>query len=198
MLKSRKPLPLAIAVFGLVALACTCARTPSLPLAPTATPAPTVAVSTAAADEMQKKIDQAEQDLSTKGQFQTTLSESEISSYLARQVQDAQAQGNSIPISNPRVKLTQGQVWLYGTYQAGPAGPLDGLVVLSPQVQNGRLFTRVVRADFGAIPVPAPLLDQVNQQLQKMSDDQARQDPTIVLTGLNVREGQLDISGARK
>ena len=189
MSRRRRVFFIAIAVLGLVVMACTC----SMPKLNTGGPAPkaTVPVSKEAATQMQKKIDQAAAQAKSTGQFQVTLTESEITSYIDQYIQERQAQGDQIPIANPQVKLTQRQMWIYGTFIAGPS-KFNGLVVVSPQVQNGQLKIQVVRADLGLAPAPQPLLQQINEQIQA-SVDQASS--TITLTGITIREGEMDVTG---
>ncbi len=97
---------IAIALLGLAAMACTC----SAPKLGGAGPAPkaTVPVSKEAAAQMQKKIDQAAAQAKSTGQFQVTLTESELTSYIDQQIKERQAQGDEIPIANPQVKLDAG------------------------------------------------------------------------------------------
>jgi len=187
--RSMRLLSIAIAVLGLVAMACTC----SLPKLGGVGPAPkaTVPVSKEAADRMQKKVDQAAEQARSTGQFKVTLTESELSSYIDQQIKDRQAQGEEIPLANPQIKLTQGQMWVYGTFVAG-SSKVNGLAVVSPLVQSGQLKIQVVRVDLGPIPVPKPLLQQINEQIQASVDEQSSD---ITLTGLTIREGEMDVTG---
>jgi hypothetical protein len=186
----RQPLlSIAVAALGLVAMACTC----SLPKLGGVGPAPkaTVAVSKEAAASMQKKIDQAAEQAKSTGQFKVTLTESELSSYIDQQIKERQAQGEEIPLANPQIKLTQGQMWVYGTFVAG-SSKVNGLVVVAPLVQSGQLKIQVVRLDLGPVPVPKPLLQQINEQIQASVDEQSSD---ITLTGLTIREGEMDVTG---
>jgi hypothetical protein len=191
MSRRQRILAVATAVFGLAAMACTC----SMPKLNTVGPAPkaTVPVSKEAAAQMQKKIDQAAAQARSTGQFQVTLTESEITSYIDQQIKERQSQGDEIPIANPQVKLTQGQMWVYGTFIAG-SSKLNGLAVLSLQVQNDWLKIQVVRVDLGPVPAPQPLLQQINEQIQT-SVDKGSSD--IALTSITIREGEMDVTGKR-
>jgi hypothetical protein len=179
----------AIAVLGLVAMACTC----SLPKLGGVGPAPkaTVPVSKEAAARMQKKIDQAAEQARSTGQFKVTLTEAELTSYIDQQIKERQSQGDEIPISSPQIKLTQGQMWVYGTFVAG-SSRVNGLVVVLPEVQSGRLKLQVVRVDLGLLPVPKPFLQQINEQIQTSVDEQSS---NITLASLTIREGELDVTG---
>jgi hypothetical protein len=169
--------------------ACTC----SLPKPSISGPVPkaTVPISQDAADRMQKKLDQAMAQAKSTGQFKLTLTESELSSYLAQEIIKSQAQGEEVPITNPQVKLTQGQVWVYGTFVGGSTR-LNGLVVVLPQIQDDQLKVQIVRADFGPVPVPKPLLDQMNEQIQTAIQENTS---SIVLTSIVIREGEMDVTG---
>lgn len=180
----------AVAGLALVAMACTC----SAPKLGGPAPAATVPVSRDAADRMQKKIDQALAQSKSSGQWQLTVTESELTSFLVRELEKSKAQGDEILVTNPQIKLTKGQVWGYGTFVSG-SSKINGLIVVLPQVQNDQVKIQIVRADFGAIPVPKPLLDQINQQIQTSVDDGTS---NIILTGIVIREGELDVTGRRK
>jgi hypothetical protein len=185
---------LAVAALGLVALACTCGA----PKLSGPAPAATVPVSQEAAKQMQTKLNQATAQAKSTGQYKVTLTESEVTSYLVTQIQQQQKQGDVFPLTNPQVKFTQGQVWVYGTFEANST-KLNGLVVVSPQIQNDKLTLKIVRADFGPVPVPGPFLDQLNQQIQASLDKQSSQTQSIVLTGITIREGEIEVTGkARK
>jgi hypothetical protein len=43
--------------------------------------------------------------------------------------------------------------------------------------------------------VPGPLLDQLNQQIQAELDKQSAQAQSITLTGITVREGEIEVTG---
>ena len=186
----QRMLSIAVAVLGWAALACTC----GLPKLGGPSPAATVPVSQEAAKRVNTKLEQAAAQAKTTGQYKVTLTESEVTSYLAAQIQQQQKQGNTVPLTNPQIKFTQGQVWVYGTFQSG-SSKVNGLVVVSLQVQNGKITIKIVRADFGAVPVPGPLLDQLNQQIQAELDKQSAQAQNITLTGITVREGEIEVTG---
>jgi len=79
----RRVFSIAVAVLGLVALACTCSL-PKLGGGPV--PSATVAVSQEAANRMKKKLDQASAQVKSGGQFKLTLTESEITSYVVQEL----------------------------------------------------------------------------------------------------------------
>ncbi len=186
----QRLLSIVIAFLALAVMACTC----SVPKLSGPAPAATVPVSRDAADRMQKKIDQALAQSKSSGQWQFTVTESELTSFLVRELEKSKAQGDEILVTNPQVKLTKGQVWGYGTFVSG-SSKINGLVVVLPQVQHDRVKIQIVRADFGPIPVPQPLLDQINEQIQTSVDDGTS---NIILTSIAIREGEMDVTGRRK
>jgi hypothetical protein len=194
-MKSRQRMfSLAMAVLGLVMLACTCGA----PKLSGPVPAATVPVSEEAAKRMQAKLNQAATQAKSTGQYKVALTESEVTSYLVAQLEEQRKQGDTIPLTNPQIKFTQDQAWVYGTFESGST-KLNGLVVASPLVKDGKLSIKVVRADFGAVPVPGPLLDQLNQQIQAWIDEHSAQSQSILLTGITIRQGEIEVTGqARK
>jgi|GEM_PF-1270248 len=190
----QRMLSIVVAALGLAALACTC----GVPQLGGPAPSATVPVSQEAAKQVNTKLEQAAAQAKTTGQYKVKLTESEVTSYLAAQIQQQQKQGQTVPLTNPQIKFTQGQVWVYGTFQSG-SSKVNGLVVVSLKVQDGKLSIQIVRADFGAVPVPAPLLDQLNQQIQAELDKQSLQTQNVTLTGITIREGEIEVTGkARK
>jgi hypothetical protein len=186
----QRMLSITVAALGLAALACTC----GMPQLGGPSPSATVPVSQEAAKQVSTKLERAAAQAKTTGQYKVTLTESEVTSYLAAQIQQQQKQGQTVPVTNPQIKFTQGQAWVYGTFQSG-SSKINGLVVASLQVQNGKLAIKIVRADFGAVPVPAALLDQLNQQIQVELDKQSSQPQGITLTGITIREGEIEVAG---
>ena len=183
-------LSIAIALFALVVMACTC----SMPKVSGPMPKATVPISRDAAERMRKKIDQAMSQSKSDGQFRFTVTDAELSSYLVEEILKSRDQGNEVPLVNPQVKFTQGQAWVYATFVAGST-KINGLLVVLPQVENGQLKIKITRADFGLVGVPKPLLDQMNEQIQTSADEQTSD---ITLTSIVIREGEADVTGKRK
>jgi uncharacterized protein YpmS len=181
---------LVIALWALAALACS--GHSARPVSQAVTPTATVVISQDAARQMQRKIDQAAAQAKTGAQFQVTLTESELTSYVDDYLKRAQVQGDHMPFANLRIRLTQGQMWASGLFVFGTS-QVSGQMVVLPQVQGGQLSVKIVKADFGSFPVPAALLDQLNQQIQKSLDKQSSQN--ITLTGLTIREGEMTVTG---
>jgi len=189
----KRVFSLVAAITGLVALACTC----SLPKLSGPVPSATVPVSQEAANRMKQKLEQAKTQAATTGQFKATFTESEVTSYIVKQIESTQTEGETIPVANPQIKFTKGQVWIYGTFKTDSSS-FNGLVVVSPKVQNGKLIVEVVRMDLGPIQVPKSLLEQVNEQIQSSLDEQLDQSSNLMLTDITIREGEIDVAGKVK
>ena len=112
----QRILSLAVAVLGLVALACTCGL-PSSRRAESPLP-PYRSRKRPPNGCKPSSIGPPRRPRST-GQYKVTLTESEVTSYLAAQIQQQQKQGETIPLTNPQIKFTQGQAWVYGTFESG-------------------------------------------------------------------------------
>jgi hypothetical protein len=189
---------IALAALVLVALACTCSAPSILP-----TPNPrlqaTVPVSQAAADRFAQKWAQAASGgAATGGKFDVTFTETELTSFVARQLDQMAQSGQQAPLTDPQVHLTGGQIWVSGQVSPSDSQHVNVQVALTPGVSGGQLTITVTKVSLGALPVPQSLVDQVNQQIAAQMDKVNQATRHITLTGVTIREGEMEITGAFK
>jgi hypothetical protein len=157
-------------------------------------PTPTVAVSQQAAQNLEDKIQSAAATAVQSGQVTVTLTDQEVTSYLQLRLDPSvQAQ---LPVSNAQVRFSSnGLMILSGDLKNSPIA-VKPSVSLSAAAENGQVVTKVVKADFGPVPVPPGTLDSVNQQVQDSLNAQLHQVPgNFQVTGVTISQGQMTVTG---
>jgi len=181
-----KPVWLVLAIAGLLlGLACG----PLTRQSPT--PLPPVPVSTQAAGRLEDKLQQAAATAQVSGDIRITLTEEELTSYIALQLSQSLAEQGLI-ISNPQVRLRDGKLTLSGTYRVDPV-TVNPVITLSVTAVNGRPVANVESANFGILPVPGALLSQVSQSINQTLAQQLPANATI--TSVTIADGQMTILG---
>ena len=154
-----------------------------------------IPVSTQAAGELQSGWQTAVAAGAESGQVTLVVTEPQLTSYLAAQLQ-TQAQ----PLfTNPQVYLRNGQIQIYGTATQGYF-QANILIVVSAGVDpQGQILIDVTTADFGPMPVPAGLKDSVTAAIQEAYTGAIG--PAAIgfrLESITVANGSMTISGRTK
>ena len=122
-----------------------------------------IPVSTEAAGELQSNVQTAVAASAQSGQVTLVVTESQLTSYLAAQLQ-TQAQ----PLfTDPQVYLRNGQIQIYGTATQGYIQATIQIIVTAGVDTQGQVLIDVSNADFGPMPVPAGLKDTVTAAIQE-------------------------------
>ncbi len=143
-----------------------------------------IPVSTEAAQSLKDGIQKSFEDGLTTGVVTITITEPQITSYLALRLQtDPNMQQDSKPlITDPQVYLRDGQMKIYGKTQQGMFTANIGIIVNITVDENGKPKIEIASADFG--PFPAP--EGINEAITKMIDEAYTGSFGPVLTGLRV------------
>ena len=120
-------------------------------------------VSTEAAGELQSDMQTAVAAGADSGQVTLVITESQLTSYLAAQLQ-TQAQPL---LKDPQVYLRNGQIQIYGTATQGYFQANILIVVTAGVDPQGQVLIDISTADFGPMPVPAGLKDTVTAAIQE-------------------------------
>jgi uncharacterized protein YpmS len=148
-----------ILIVSLVAASLAC----NLPQQNSPTPIP---ISPASAEELEQNIQQAAEDFEKTGQVEISITELQLTSYIAKQIQ---AQGDNT-FSNPQVKLQDGQIQVEGDVQQnGIALPLKANVAVAAN-QNGTLDYDFVSASIGPFPLPENIINQISAYIGSSID----------------------------
>lgn len=155
MKRNYLPILTLIALFMVTSLACSLsiANPTSIPT-PTPTPIP---VSTEAAGEFINSIEQPTID-STAGTATFVLTEAEITSYVAEQLQ---ADPNPV-IRDPQVILENNQVVINGTIVSAGLSAPGSLSATITVGEDGLPKANINSATVGAFPIPSPLLSTIS------------------------------------
>ena len=187
----RKPfykILLALTALAAASLACNYSRA----VAPTPTPRPTIPVSTEAVQELEQNLNTAADDFEAGKQVTLILTESQLTSLVANNVQTEQGP----VLQNPQVYLRNGQVQLIGSIeQSGVSLPLE--IVLTLRVDSsGKPDYTIDSAKLGPFPLPQAQLDQLSNELDKVINAQLGQgDQRIILDGITIADGNMVITG---
>lgn len=152
-------------------------------------PASPIAVSTAAATEMQETVQTAVADAAKSGQLDLTLTEEQVTSYVALQL----AEQADTPITNPQVFLRDDKIQMFGTVKAGQVTANAQIIIAVAVDAQGQLALTIEKADFGPIPVPQSLLDRISTALDQALTEQTG--GNTVLSSVTIVDGQITLTG---
>ena len=122
-----------------------------------------IPVWTEASGELQSNMQTAVAAGAESGQVTLVVTEQQITSYLAAQLQ-TQAQ----PLfTNPQVTLRNSQIQIYGTATQGYFQATIQIVVTAGVNPQGQVLIDVSTANFGPMPAPAGLKDTITAAIQE-------------------------------
>lgn len=158
-------------------------------------PARTIPVSTEAVGDLQESIAEAIAAGAVTGEVTITITEEQLTSYLAMKLQQ---QANPL-LTDPQVYLQDGQIQIYGRAEKGNF-EATALIVLTAGVdENGELKIELTSADFGPLPIPEGLLDALTAMIDEAFTGSVGPVATgIRLTSVTVAGGVMTISGQIK
>ena len=158
-------------------------------------PSPTIPVTTEAMGEFQSTLAAAVSAGSTSGEVQLSINESQLTSYLASQLQ---AQSQPI-LSNVQAYLQNNQIQLYGTVMKGYFEANAGAVLTAGVDDQGQLKIDLTSANFGPLPVPAGFLDAITIAIKEAYTSALGPVATgFRLESINIANGTMTITGLIK
>jgi hypothetical protein len=146
----------------LVGLACALSGGP--------TPPRTVTVSTEQAQSFNKTVQAVKPDPSS-GKITISMTESQITSYVVTNLRE-----NYEPILvNPTIIFQPNQIEIYGTIQ-GDSVSANGRVICKVKIDSlGKPQVEITEANFGPIPVPAGLVNNLTTVIDKAISDSMKE-----------------------
>ena len=144
-----------------------------------------IPVSTEAAQSLQDCIQKSIEDGLVSGVVTITITEPQITSYLALRLQNDPSlqQENSTPlITDPQVYLRDGQMKIYGKTQQGVFAANIGIIVNVGVDAEGKPTIEIASADFG--PFPAP--EGINETITAIIEEAYTGSFGPVATGLRI------------
>lgn len=176
---------LVILTLIMAGLACALPGGPKLPASP-------IPVSTEAAGEMQEVVQTAAANVAQTGVLDLTFTEEQITSYVALKL----AEQADAPFTDPQIFLRDGKIQIFGKAQAGKL-TANARIILSASVNaDGQLSLTIDEADFGPVPVPDNILQDISAQLAKALTEQTG--ANVTLTEVVIAEGTLTLTGNQK
>jgi len=177
-----------VSSFGAAGLAC------GLPLGGPTPPASPIPVSTEAAGQLQDLWKSAVEN-SSNGEVSVVVTEEQLTSYAAIKL----AEQADPPLSDLQIFLRDGKVQIYGTAKAGTISTKAVIVLSAAVTPEGALKLSVDQANFGPLPVPASLLDDLSKALDEgLTGKLGSQASGLKITSLLIADGQMTITGTVK
>jgi len=154
-----------------------------------------VPVSTEAVGDLQQSIAEAIAAGAVTGEVTITISEVQLTSYLAMKLQ---AQADPL-LTDPQVYLQDGQIQVYGRAHKGNL-EATALIILTAGVdENGDLDIQLASANFGPLPVPTGLLEVLTAMIDEAFTGSVGPVATgIRLTDVTIADGVMTIRGEIK
>ncbi len=147
------------------------------------TPARTVSVSTEEAEKLISILDR-QLPLDEEGCFVLTVTEEEMTSYVALNMQES--------ILDPQILLTDGRIYLHGTLVSPIEAPITAVV--SVQATGGHVDLAVETVALDGFPIPETFIDAFALQVED-SVDFAQRHENVVVKDVDITEGKLIIRG---
>jgi hypothetical protein len=128
-----------------------------------------IPVSTEAAQSLKDGIKKSFEDSLLTGVVTITISEPQITSYLALRMQtDPNLQQNSQPlITEPQVYLRDGQMKIYGKTVQGMFAANIGIIINVGVDELGKPKIDIASADFGPFPAPEGINDALTAMIEE-------------------------------
>ncbi|HLY24831.1 MAG TPA: hypothetical protein VKQ72_00735 [Aggregatilineales bacterium] len=182
-----------VIALGLSALACNIA----LPSAPSA-PIPTFVASPKDASDMEQSFRNAVNQASTTGNFNVSITQQQISSYLALNGAALAAQeGYQWPFKSVEVALNGGKITVWGVIAQQGIPDTPSQVVFTPSIDGaGQLTVTVDSGQIGIVGVPSSILADVTKSIRSLLTGQLAQiQGHYKLTALTINNGAMTVGG---
>lgn len=158
-------------------------------------PSRTIPVSTEAVGDLQQSIAEAIAAGAVTGQVTITITEPQLTSYLATKLQQ---QADPL-LTDPQVYLQDGQIQIYGRAEKGNFAATALIILTAGVDKNGELKIELTSADFGPLPIPTGLLDAITAMIDEAFTGSVGPVATgIRLTSITVADGVMTVTGQIK
>jgi len=157
---------------------------------PTA-PASPIPISTEAAGELEALWQQAIKN-SQNGEVSVVMNETQVTSYVALKL----AEEPDSPFENVQIFLRDGKITMQAQATIGQLGVPAQVVMGVTANSDGRLSIALEDADFGPVPVPQSILEDVSNNLTDLTAGQfGTTDSTLTVTSIAIADGQMAVTG---
>jgi hypothetical protein len=130
------------------------------------------------------------------GPFSITFTEAELTSAFDEAITQSEANGNEIPISDPRVVLRDGLFYVYAVLDLDVT-KTSGLITARPSIGTDGLVELTVESiEFGPVDVDPSMLDDLAEQIARSINEPIQASPfDITLNQVTSENGELTITG---
>jgi len=130
------------------------------------------------------------------GPFSVSFTEAELTSAMDQAIEQRSAQGDDVPITDPRVVLKDGKIYLYTQLQMDVT-QAGGLIMAVPAInENGLVELTIESAEFGPVDIDPTNLQTLADEIEKAINEPLLASPfNIQLTQIVVANGEMTISG---
>jgi hypothetical protein len=157
------------------------------------TPEPTVAVSTEAVESLIEAWQQAFETGKETGQVNLTMTELQLTSFLALGL----AEKASLPFSNPQVILRAGEMEITGTYTSDLVKANVSIIMEVTVDAGGLPRIEVTSGKVGPLPVPADLLTAISDSINEALTGQVGSVTTgFTLETITISDDALSLTGS--
>lgn len=161
---------------------------PTRDLPPTPT---TIPVDPAQAQALEDQLATAAADLEAGNQVTLTITDSQLTSYFAKQLE----QQNDLSFVDPQVRLTNGNIEMSGNITVEDLS-VQASLIFSAYVSNGSLRVELLDAKIGALPMPDRFLNQVNDTMNANMQDLTSVDGRrLDVQSVTIGEGVMTLTG---
>ncbi len=147
------------------------------------TPARTVSVSTEEAEKLTSILGRV-LPLDEEGCFVLTVTEEELTSYVALNMQES--------ILDPQILLTDGKIYVHGTLVSPIEAPITAAV--SVEAKGGHVDVAVENVALDGYPIPETFMDAFALQVED-SVDFAQRHQNVMINDVDITEGELIVRG---
>ena len=178
----------AVLALVLSGLACSLNKKP-------ATPAPPIPISTEAVEQLQTEVNSASSQIQSGSPFELKVTEEEITSAIAFQLQQS---GNET-FSEPQVYLRDGVVQFFANVKQGKFSGYAKMIVNVRVTSDGYPAIELGSVEIGTLPVTQKFKDQLNTALQTAITQYFRLGgENLYLDSITIADGIMTIQGHQR
>jgi hypothetical protein len=154
-------------------------------------PASPIPVSTEAAGELEQLWDQAMANAEN-GEVSVTMTEAQVTSYVALKL----AEEPDSPFEDVQIFLRDGKITMQAQAIAGDMRVPAHIVLGVTPSTDGPVSIAIEEADFGPVPVPESILEDISDGLNDLIVGQlGNQTADFSITSIVIADGQMAVSG---
>lgn len=155
----------------------------------------TIPVTTQAVETLQSEIDAAEEALRNNQTVEIQLSEAQLTSAAAFELQS----DPDIPLADPQIYLRDGQVTVLANLTQNQIQvPVEIILELSAD-DEGNLEYQVISGQIGPLPVPDSLMNQLTSRLDQIIASQTSvYDNPLFIESITVGDGHMTLRGYQR